>query len=390
MMMESYYMISGDETLYYKNGNPAKESNMEPVIQKAEEALVTATIYWGVKYKEELIETMLQYGVSAIARNKYQYIYPYYADSDEFAFIVIQFNLIPCKEIRIVDKGITIVYPQIYEAVSGTDTYGPLCVNGMKIPFTIKNTTEFVRLPQTDEDDCAFYITEDYFAGYQQFLFEQSEAAIKNALNDYRDLQKDMDLDGCLTSVYDAMNNLEMKLLEKKMSDEQIAQTWSEIVKNIQKAYCRGPLILDVANEADLDQNSELMVDKTAVKNAKIPNEVPSGKEEKSGKSGKLTIDELLKRFTKNIDFPKELLGMDVGNGSDKETVRILPVSIEPAEIPESWEALSKRIQEHNRKQDAEKQEKQETPSREIKIESSPFLNLLMTVLSSHQNDVDD
>lgn len=389
-MMESYYMISGDETLYYKNGNPAKESNMEPVIQKAEEALVTATIYWGVKYKEELIETMLQYGVSAIARNKYQYIYPYYADSDEFAFIVIQFNLIPCKEIRIVDKGITIVYPQIYEAVSGTDTYGPLCVNGMKIPFTIKNTTEFVRLPQTDEDDCAFYITEDYFAGYQQFLFEQSEAAIKNALNDYRDLQKDMDLDGCLTSVYDAMNNLEMKLLEKKMPDEQIAQTWSEIVKNIQKAYCRGPLILDVVNEADLDQNSELMVANTAAKNTKIPNEVPRRKEEKSGKSGKLTIDELLKCFTGNADLPKELLGMDDGNGSDKETVRIVPVSIEQTEIPESWEALSKSIQEHNRKQDSNKQEKQETASREIKIESSPFLNLLMDVLSSHQNDVDD
>lgn len=171
------------------------------------------------------------------------------------------------------------------------------------------------------------------------------------------------------------------------MSDEQIAQTWSEIVKNIQKTYCRGPLILDVANEADLDQNSESMVDKTAAEHTKIPNEVSSGKEEKSGK---LTIDELLKRFTKNMDFPKELLGMDVGNGSDKETVRILPVSIEPTEIPESWEALSKSIQEHNRKQDSDKQEKQETPSREMKIESSPFLNLLMDVLSSHQNDVDD
>lgn len=386
-MMESYYKISGDETLYCTNGNPAKESNMGPVIQKAEEALVTATIYWGVKYKEELIETMLQYGVSAIARNKYQYIYPYYADSDEFVFIVIQFNLIPCKEIRIVDKGITIVYPQIYEAVSGTDTYGPLCVNGMKIPFTIKNTTEFVRLPQTDKNGCISLTTEDYFAGYQQFLFEHSEAAIKNALNEYRDLQKDMDLDGCLTSVYDAMNNLEMKLLEKKMSDEQIAQTWSEIVKNIQKTYCRGPLILDVANEADLNQNSESMVDKTAAEHTKIPNEVPSGKEEKSEK---LTIDELLKRFTKNMDFPKELLGMDVGNGSDKETVRIVPVSIEQTEVPESWEALSKSIQEHNRKQDSDKQEKGETSSREIKIESSPFLNLLMEVLSSHQNDVDD
>ena len=387
MMMESYYMISGDETLYYTNGHPAKESNMEPVIQKAEEALVTATISWGIQHKEELIETMLQYGVSAIARNKYQYIYPYYEDFDEFMFIVIQFNLIPCKEIRIVDKGITIVYPQIYESVSGTDTYGPLCVNGMKIPFTIKNTTEFVRLPQTDKDADTSHNTEDYFAGYQKFLLEHSEVAIKNALNDYRDLQKDTDLDDCLESVYDAMNTLEMKLLEKKVSEERITQVWSEIVKNIQKAYCRGPLILDVANEADLDQNSELMVDKTALKNTKIPKEVSNEKEEKSGK---LTIDELLKRFTKNMDFPKELLGMDVGNGSDKETVRILPVSIEPTEIPESWEALSKRIQEHNRKQDSDKQEKQETSSREIKIESSPFLNLLMTVLSSHQNDVDD
>ena len=386
-MMESYYMISGDETLYYTNGHPAKESNMEPVIQKAEEALVTATISWGIQHKEELIETMLQYGVSAIARNKYQYIYPYYEDFDEFMFIVIQFNLIPCKEIRIVDKGITIVYPQIYESVSGTDTYGPLCVNGMKIPFTIKNTTEFVRLPQTDKDADTSHNTEDYFAGYQKFLLEHSEVAIKNALNDYRDLQKDTDLDDCLESVYDAMNTLEMKLLEKKVSEERITQVWSEIVKNIQKAYCRGPLILDVANEADLDQNSELMVDKTALKNTKIPKEVSNEKEEKSGK---LTIDELLKRFTKNMDFPKELLGMDVGNGSDKETVRILPVSIEPTEIPESWEALSKRIQEHNRKQDSDKQEKQETSSREIKIESSPFLNLLMTVLSSHQNDVDD
>lgn len=387
MMMESYYMISGDETLYYTNGHPAKESNMEPVIQKAEEALVTATISWGIQHKEELIETMLQYGVSAIARNKYQYIYPYYEDFNEFMFIVIQFNLIPCKEIRIVDKGITIVYPQIYESVSGTDTYGPLCVNGMKIPFTIKNTTEFVRLPQTDKDEDTSHNTEDYFAGYQQFLLEHSEAAIKNALNDYRDLQKDTDLDDCLESVYDAMNTLEMRLLEKKVSEERITQVWSEIVKNIQKAYCRGPLILDVASEADLDQNSELMVDKTAVKNTKIPKEASSEKEEKSGK---LTIDELLKRFTKNMDFPKELLGMDVGNGSDKETVRILPVSIEPTEIPESWEALSKSIQEHTRKQDSDKQEKQETPSREIKIESSPFLNLLMTVLSSHQNDVDD
>ena len=90
------------------------------------------------------------------------------------------------------------------------------------------------------------------------------------------------------------------------------------------------------------------------------------------------------------MDFPKELLGIDVGNGSDKETVRIVPVSIEQTEIPESWEALSKSIQEHNRKQDSDKQEKQETASREIKIESSPFLNLLMDVLSSHQNDVDD
>ena len=81
---------------------------------------------------------------------------------------------------------------------------------------------------------------------------------------------------------------------------------------------------------------------------------------------------------------------MDVGNGSDKETVRILPVSIEPIEIPESWEALSKSIQEHNRKQDSNKEEKRETPSREIKIEASPFLNLLMEVLTSHQNDVDD
>ena len=330
---------------------------------------------------------MLQYGVSAIARNKYQYIYPYYKDSDEFAFIVIQFNLIPCKEIRIVDKGITIVYPQIYESVSGTDTYRPLRVNGMKIPFTIKNTTEFVRLPQTDKDEDTSHNTEDYFAGYQQFLFEHSEAAIKNALNEYRDLQKDTDLDDCLESVYDAMNTLEMKLLEKKVSEEQITQVWSEIVKNIQKAYCRGPLILDVANEADLDQNSELMVDKTAVKNTKIPKEAPSKKEEKSRK---LTIDELLRSFTKNMDFPKELLGMDVGNGSDKETVRILPVSIEPIEIPESWEALSKSIQEHNRKQDSDKEEKRETPSREIKIEASPFLNLLMEVLTSHQNDVDD
>lgn len=387
MMMESYYMISGDEALYYTNGHPAKESNMEPVIQKAEEALVTATISWGIQHKEELIETMLQYGVSAIARNKYQYIYPYYKDSDEFAFIVIQFNLIPCKEIRIVDKGITIVYPQIYESVSGTDTYGPLRVNGMKIPFTIKNTTEFVRLHQTDKDEDTSHNTEDYFAGYQQFLFEHSEAAIKNALNEYRDLQKDTDLDDCLESVYDAMNTLEMKLLEKKVSEEQITQVWSEIVKNIQKAYCRGPLILDVANEADLDQNSELMVDKTAVKNTKIPKEAPSKKEEKSRK---LTIDELLRSFTKNMDFPKELLGMDVGNGSDKETVRILPVSIEPIEIPESWEALSKSIQEHNRKQDSNKEEKRETPSREIKIEASPFLNLLMEVLTSHQNDVDD
>ena len=386
-MMESYYMISGDEALYYTNGHPAKESNMEPVIQKAEEALVTATISWGIQHKEELIETMLQYGVSAIARNKYQYIYPYYKDSDEFAFIVIQFNLIPCKEIRIVDKGITIVYPQIYESVSGTDTYGPLRVNGMKIPFTIKNTTEFVRLHQTDKDEDTSHNTEDYFAGYQQFLFEHSEAAIKNALNEYRDLQKDTDLDDCLESVYDAMNTLEMKLLEKKVSEEQITQVWSEIVKNIQKAYCRGPLILDVANEADLDQNSELMVDKTAVKNTKIPKEAPSKKEEKSRK---LTIDELLRSFTKNMDFPKELLGMDVGNGSDKETVRILPVSIEPIEIPESWEALSKSIQEHNRKQDSNKEEKRETPSREIKIEASPFLNLLMEVLTSHQNDVDD
>ena len=76
------------------------------------------------------------------------------------------------------------------------------------------------------------------------------------------------------------MNTLEMKLLEKKVSEEQITQVWSEIVKNIQKAYCRGPLILDVANEADLDQNSELMVDKTAVKNTKIPKEAPSKKEE--------------------------------------------------------------------------------------------------------------
>ena len=386
-MMESYYMISRDEALYYTNGHPAKESNMEPVIQKAEEALVTATISWGIQHKEELIETMLQYGVSAIARNKYQYIYPYYKDSDEFAFIVIQFNLIPCKEIRIVDKGITIVYPQIYESVSGTDTYGPLRVNGMKIPFTIKNTTEFVRLHQTDKDEDTSHNTEDYFAGYQQFLFEHSEAAIKNALNEYRDLQKDTDLDDCLESVYDAMNTLEMKLLEKKVSEEQITQVWSEIVKNIQKAYCRGPLILDVANEADLDQNSELMVDKTAVKNTKIPKEAPSKKEEKSRK---LTIDELLRSFTKNMDFPKELLGMDVGNGSDKETVRILPVSIEPIEIPESWEALSKSIQEHNRKQDSNKEEKRETPSREIKIEASPFLNLLMEVLTSHQNDVDD
>ena len=183
------------------------------------------------------------------------------------------------------------------------------------------------------------------------------------------------------------MNTLEMKLLEKKVSEEQITQVWSEIVKNIQKAYCRGPLILDVANEADLDQNSELMVDKTAVKNTKIPKEAPSKKEEKSRK---LTIDELLRSFTKNMDFPKELLGMDVGNGSDKETVRILPVSIEPIEIPESWEALSKSIQEHNRKQDSDKEEKRETPSREIKIEASPFLNLLMEVLTSHQNDVDD
>lgn len=387
MMMESYYMISGDETLYYTNGHPAKESNMGPVIQKAEEALVTATISWGIQHKEELIETMLQYGVSAIARNKYQYIYPYYKDSDDFTFIVIQFNLIPCKEIRIVDKGITIVYPQIYESVSGTDTYGPLCVNGIKIPFTIKNTTEFVRLPQTDKDESTSHNTKDYFAGYQQFLLEHSEVAIKNALNEYRDLQKDTDLDDCLESVYDAMNTLEMRLLEKKVSEERITQIWSEIVKNIQKAYCRGPLILEVANEADLDQNSELMVDKTAVKNAKIPKEVSNEKEEKSGK---LTIDELLKRFTENMDFPKELLGMDVGNGSDKETVRILPVSIEPTAIPESWEALSKRIQEHIRKQDSDKQEKQETPSREIKIESSPFLNLLMDVLSSHQNDVDD
>ena len=387
MMMESYYMISGDETLYYTNGHPAKESNMEPVIQKAEEALVTATISWGIQHKEELIETMLQYGVSAIARNKYQYIYPYYEDFNEFAFIVIQFNLIPCKEIRIVDKGITIVYPQIYESVSGTDTYGPLCVNGMKIPFTIKNTTEFVRLPQTDKDADTSHNTEDYFAGYQKFLLEHSEVAIKNALNDYRDLQKDTDLDDCLESVYDAMNTLEMKLLEKKVSEERITQVWSEIVKNIQKAYCRGPLILDVANEADLDQNSELMVDKTALKNTKIPKEVSNEKEEKSGK---LTIDELLRIFTKNMDFPKELLGMDVGNGSDKETVRILPVSIEPTEIPESWESLSKSIQDHNRKQDSDKQEKQETSSREIKIKSSPFLNLLMEVLSSHQNDVDD
>ena len=386
MMMESYYMISGDETLYYTNGHPAKEPNADLFIQKAEEALVTATISWGVNHKEELIGTMLLYGISAIARNKYQYIYPYCDDSDEFAFIVIQFNLIPCKEIRIVDKGITIVYPQIYESVSGTDTYGPLCVNGMKIPFTIKNTTEFVRLPQTDKAEDTSHNTEDYFAGYQQFLLEHSEAAIKNALNNYRDLQKDTDLDDCLESVYDAMNTLEMKLLEKKISDERITQVWSEIVKNIQKAYCRGPLILDVANEADLDQNSELMVDKTAVKNIKIPREAPSKEE----KSGKLTIDELLKRFTKNMDFPKELLGMDVGNGSDKETVRILPVSIEPTAIPESWEALSKRIQEHSRKQDSEKQEKQETPSREIKIESSPLLNMLMDVLSSHQNDVDD
>lgn len=386
-MMESYYMISGDETLYYTNGHPAKESNMEPVIQKAEEALVTATISWGIQHKEELIETMLQYGVSAIARNKYQYIYPYYEDFNEFMFIVIQFNLIPCKEIRIVDKGITIVYPQIYESVSGTDTYGPLRVNGMKIPFTIKNTTEFVRLPQTDKDEDTSHNTEDYFAGYQKFLLEHSEVAIKNALNDYRDLQKDTDLDDCLESVYDAMNTLEMKLLEKKVSEERITQVWSEIVKNIQKAYCRGPLILDVANEADLDQNSELMVDKTALKNTKIPKEVSNEKEEKSGK---LTIDELLKRFTENMDFPKELLGIDVGNGSDKETVRILPVSIEPIEIPESWESLSKSIQDHNRKQDSDKQEKQETSSREIKIKSSPFLNLLMDVLSSHQNDVDD
>ena len=378
MMMESYYMISGDETLYYTNGHPAKESNMEQVIQKAEEALVTATISWGIKHKEELIGTMLLYGVSAIARNKYQYIYPYYADSDEFAFIVIQFNLIPCKEIRIVDKGITIVYPQIYEAVSGTDTYGPLCVNGMEIPFTIKNTTEFVRLPQTDKDEDTSHNTEDYFAGYQQFLFEHSEAAIKNALNEYRDLQKDMDLDDCLESVYDAMNTLEMKLLEKKVSDERITQVWSEIVKNIQKAYCRGPLILDVANEADA--KSAMMVDKTAAENIKVPNE--DSEEEPVKMTKEECLDEFLKKAVAATGLPPELLDfVDVKKGLGE--VHIVPVSIDRSKTPENWKEMSDSIKEHNKKQ-------QQKNSHTVEVEPHPLLDLLMDVLGNHLKDVDD
>lgn len=379
MMMESYYMISGDETMYYKNGNPAKEPNADLFVQKAEEALVTATISWGIQHKEELMDKMIQYGVSAIARNKYQYIYPYCDDSDEFAFIVIQFNLIPCKEIRIVDKGITIVYPQIYEAVSGTETYGPMCVNGMNIPFTIKNTTELVRLTQTNKDDDSQHNTEDYFSGYQQFLMEHSETVIKNALNDYRELQKDMDLDDCLQAVYDAMNTLEVKLLEKKFSNKRTIQIWSDIVKNIQMAYCHGPLNLGVSVETDVDAKSNLMVDKTAAEDIKVPNE--DSEEEPVKMTKEELLDDFLKKAVAATGLPPELLDfVDLKKGRSSH---IVPVSIDRSKTPETWKEMSDSIKEHNKTQ-------QQKNSHTIVVEPTPFLDLLMDVLENHQTDVDD
>lgn len=374
--MESYYMITGDETARYVNGSVVDDENIDLFVKKAEEKLISTTILWGTRYKNELVNKMIQYGVSAIARNTYQFIYPYCTDDDEFAFIVIHFNLVPCKEIRIIDKGITVICPQLWN----TELNGPIEIDGMKIPFTVTKCGEFIRLfpsyrdciGQTTKD------TKDYFIEYQTWIWQISDTANMEALKDYNVAHGNIQLDSCLEAVYDAMNSLKMKLSERNVSNEKAVRIWTEIVKNIQESYCQVPLNLEISTKSD----SDFMVDENAAGNIKVPKKETKKPEKEPVKMTKEEIlDEFLKKSVAATGLPPELLDfVDLKKGRSSH---IVPVSIGRPKTPENWKEMGDSIKEHNEKQ-------QPKNSHTVVVEPTPFLDLLMDVLGSHQTDVDD
>lgn len=373
-MMESYYMVIGDDTARYANGTIVDDKNIDLFVKKAEEELVSTTISWGINHKNELVDKMVHYGVSAIARNTYQYVYPYCDDENDFGFIIIHFNLVPCKEIRIVNKGITLMYPQLYD----TNLNGAIEIDGTPIPFTVKNTGEFVKL-FPNYQNCTGVTTVDYFAGYQAWLFQNSEDTIKRALSDYNAIQQDTELKACLESVYESMNVLKMKLSESQVPVEGAVQVWTEIVKNIQESYCEEPLNLGPS----IKEDSELMVDKSATKNIKVPKEENKEPEEEPVKKTKEELlDEILKKALTSAGLPSELLDFCDGK-KDAGEVHIVPISIERSKTPENWKDMSDSIKEHNKNQ-------QQKNCHDVEVETSPITELLMELLGNHQKDVDD
>ena len=374
--MESYYMITGDETVRYTNGSIVTDPNIDLFVKKAEEELVSATISWGINHKDELVDKMISYGVSAIARNTYQYIYPYYDDENHFALMVIHFNLIPCKEIRITDTGIMLAYPE-WEGVE-------IEVGTIKVPFFVNSSGEFRNLYPSYQDSLGL-TTKDFLVGYQTCLLENSESVIKNALKNYKDYKaikesKDStEFNTCLESVYDSMNALKMKLSESHVSNNRAVQIWTEIVKNIQESYCETSLNI----EASIKEDSDFMVDESAAENIKVPKEENKELNEEPVKMTKGEfLDELLKKAVSSVGLPPELIDFCDGK-KDAGEVNIVPISIERSKTPETWKELSDSIKEHNKNQ-------QQKNCHNVEVEPSPIVDLLMELLGNHQKDVND